>query len=172
MPAARSALLAELVLFAGLGDFDDFGGDAQTFIMENVIRTFAYTRVEDFATVLFGAGSGVPVAAAVEHQLHGLMQGLRHADPDGVIRRVTLCEIDARKFAALVRAVKRLAPALAGDDFAMVIDETAAAPVTPGGAAASAPSQLARRHAAAIQHTCWLPLPRARVAASNAARRC
>ena len=131
MPAARSALLAELVLFAGLGDFDDFGGDAQTFIMENVIRTFAYTRVEDFATVLFGAGSGVPVAAAVEHQLHGLMQGLRHADPDGVIRRVTLCEIDARKFAALVRAVKRLAPALAGDDFAMVIDETAAAPVVP-----------------------------------------
>ena len=131
MPAARSALLAELVLFAGLGDFDDFGGDAQTFIMENVIRTFAYTRVEDFATVLFGAGSGVPVAAAVEHQLHGLMQGLRHADPDGVIRRVTLCEIDARKFAALVRAVKRLAPALAGDDFALVIDETAAAPVMP-----------------------------------------
>ena len=125
MPAARSALLAELVLFAGLGAFDDFGGDAQTFVLENVIRTFARTHVEDFATVLFGAGSGVPVAAAVEYHLRGLSAGLRHADPAGVIRRVTLCEIDARKFAALVRAVKRLAPLLAGDDLEFVVDETA-----------------------------------------------
>ncbi len=83
MPTARSPLLAELVLFAGLGDFDDFGGDAQSFVTENVIRTFAHTRVEDFATVLFGAGSGVPVAVAVEHQLRGLLDGLRHADPNG-----------------------------------------------------------------------------------------
>ena len=107
MPSARSPLLAELVLFAGLGEFDDFGGDAQSFVSENVIRTFAQTHVEDFATVLFGAGSGVPVAVAVEHQLRGLIEGMRHADPDGVIRRITLCEIDARKFASLQRAVRR-----------------------------------------------------------------
>jgi hypothetical protein len=125
MPSARSPLLAELVLFAGLGEFDDFGGDAQSFVSENVIRTFAQTHVEDFATVLFGAGSGVPVAVAAEHQLRGLMDGMRHADPGGVIRRITLCEIDARKFASLQRAVRRIAPTLAGDDLDVVVDETA-----------------------------------------------
>jgi hypothetical protein len=139
MPATRSALLAELVLFAGLGVFDDFGGDAQSFVSENVIRTFARTHVEDFATVLFGAGSGVPVAVAVEHQLRGLIDGLRHADPDGVIRRITVCEIDPRKFAALSRAVRRLAPALAGADFELVID-AAVAPIAP-----PASARVARR---------------------------
>jgi hypothetical protein len=125
MPAARSPLLAELVLFAGLGDFDDFGTEAQSFVAENIVRTFARTRVEDFATVLLGAGSGVPVALAVEHQLQGFLAGLRHADPEQVVRRITLCEIDPRKYDALRRAMQRLAPRLAGDDFELVVDETA-----------------------------------------------
>jgi len=125
MPAARSPLLAELVLFAGLGDFDEFGTEPQSFVAENIVRTFARTRVEDFATVVLGAGSGVPVALAVEHQLRGFLAGLRHADPEQVVRRITLCEIDARKYEALRRATQRLAAQLAGDDFEMVVDETA-----------------------------------------------
>jgi hypothetical protein len=125
MPAARSPLLAELVLFAGLGDFDEFGTEAQSFVAENIVRTLARTQVEDFATVLFGAGSGVPVALAVEHQLQGFLAGLRHADPGQVVRRITLCEIDARKFEALQRATRRVAGQLAGDDFELVIDEAA-----------------------------------------------
>jgi hypothetical protein len=150
MPAARSPLLAELVLFAGLGDFDDFGGDAQAFVTENVIRTFAHTRVEDFATVLFGAGSGVPVAVAVEHQLRGLLDGLRHADPERVVRRITLCELDARKYAALRKAVRRMAVALAGDDLELVIDEavigTTIATPTASRKAWAAPGPTAPRH--------------------------
>jgi CHAT domain-containing protein len=126
LPSARSVLLAELVLFAGLGDFDDFGSEAQAFVAENVVRTLAHTRVEDFATVLFGAGSGLPVAAAVEHQLRGFLEGLRHGDPDGVVRRVTICEINRAKYRSLQRAVHRLAPTLAGDDFELVVDESAA----------------------------------------------
>jgi hypothetical protein len=49
LPVARSRLLAEFVLCAGLGDFDDFGADATAFVAENVVRTFARTQVEDFA---------------------------------------------------------------------------------------------------------------------------
>ena len=83
MPAARSRLLAEIVVFAGLGDFDDFGADAQAFVAENVIRTFARTQVEDFATVLFGAGSGVPVSLARRRSSCAASStGLRHADPE------------------------------------------------------------------------------------------
>jgi hypothetical protein len=123
MPAARGALLAEFVLFAGLGEFDEFGADAPSFVIENVVRTCARAQVEDFATVLFGAGSGLPVAMAVEQLLRGLVAGVLHADAGHVVRRVSICEIDARKYAALVRTTRRLAAGLGSDDLDLVVDE-------------------------------------------------
>ena len=138
LPATRSALLAELVLFAGLGDFDDFGAEAATVVAGNVVRTFARSHVEDFATVLLGAGSGVPVAMAAENQLRGIVEGLRAADADGVLRRITVCEIDRRKYQALVRAVHRLADTLSGDDLQLVVDE--AAPAGPAAAPTATPT--------------------------------
>jgi hypothetical protein len=124
LPPTRGVLLAESVVFAGLGDFDDFGSDAQSFVAGNIVRSLAMSGVEDFATVLFGAGSGVPVAAALEQQLGGFVAGLRDADPDRVIRRITICEIDARKYAALRRAALRLAERLSSADLRVVVDET------------------------------------------------
>ena len=109
LPTPRSALLAEFAVFAGLGDFDEFGPDAQAYAAENVIRAFARSRIEDFATVLFGAGSGSSVGAALEGQLRGYLAGLRRADPERVVRRITICELDARKFASLRRAMARVA---------------------------------------------------------------
>ena len=123
LPVAGSRLLAEFVLFAGLGDFDDLGADAIAFVAENIIRTFARTQVEDFATVLFGAGSGVPVAMALEQQLRGFIAGVQHADPDRVVRRISICEIDARKYAALVRAARDVAAKVQDADMALLVDE-------------------------------------------------
>jgi pimeloyl-ACP methyl ester carboxylesterase len=141
LPAARQALLAEFVLFAGLGDFDDFGSDAQAFVAENVVRTFARTRVPDFATVLFGAGSGVPVTTALEQQLAGFFAGLRTADAERVIRRITFCEVDPRRFATLRRAIQPTVNRLAGQDFAVVVDEVAPA----AGPAVLPPNETRRR---------------------------
>ena len=131
LPVARSRLLAEFVLCAGLGDFDDFGADATAFVAENIVRTFARTQVEDFATVLFGAGSGVPVAMALEQQLRGFIAGIEHADPDAVVRRISICEIDARKYAALVRAARDVAAKLQDADLALLVDEVDAAATVP-----------------------------------------
>ncbi len=75
--------------------------------------------------MLFGTGSGVPVATAVEQQLKGIFDGLRIADHDGVVRRVTICEIDPRRFTALRRAAGPVLARLAGDDLAVVLDEAA-----------------------------------------------
>jgi hypothetical protein len=135
MPVARSHLLAEFVLFAGLGDFDDFGTGAPAFVAENIVRTFARTQVEDFATVLFGTGSGVPVALALEQQLRGFVAGVEHADPERVIRRISICEIDARRYASLVRAARSLAAELAGGTVDLIVDEVdanAASAARPG----------------------------------------
>jgi hypothetical protein len=138
---ARSRLLAEFVLCAGLGDFDDFGADATAFVAENIVRTFARTQVEDFATVLFGAGSGVPVAMALEQVLRGFIAGVEHADPDAVVRRISICEIDARKYAALVRAARNVAAKLQQADLALLVDEVdASASVPPAKPARTTPS--------------------------------
>lgn len=129
-PLGRGTLLAEHVVLAGLGDFDEFDSDAQSFIAGNVVRWLARDRVEDFATVLFGAGSGIPVAAAAEQQLAGFVAGLAEADPERVIRRITICEIDARKYAALRRAAVKAAQNLSDSGLRIVVDEGAAATTT------------------------------------------
>jgi hypothetical protein len=123
LPVAPGTLLAEFIVLTGLGDFDDFGSEAQSFVAGNVVRSLARARVEDFATVLFGAGSGVPVAAAVEQQLAGFVAGLTDADPARVIRRITICEIDARKYAALRRAATKAARQLSSSELRIVVDE-------------------------------------------------
>lgn len=150
LPTPRSPLLAELVLFAGLGDFDGFGPEAQEFVAENVVRTFARTRVEDFATVLFGTGSGVPVVEALEWQLQGFLNGLRRADPEGIVRRITVCEIDRRRFVALQKTMPRLLGRLAGDDLEIVVDE--AMPAAPAAA-------MPRRSEAASRRGAWIADP-------------
>jgi pimeloyl-ACP methyl ester carboxylesterase len=123
LPALRSPLMADMVLLAGLGEFDDFGADAQEFVTENIVRTFVRARVEDFATVLFGGSSGVHVARALEHQLRGYLNGLRLADAEHVVRRITFCEIDPRKYQAMRRAIEAVARDLAGQELQLIVDE-------------------------------------------------
>jgi pimeloyl-ACP methyl ester carboxylesterase len=123
LPVVRGALLAEFVVLAGLGEFDDFGSDAQAFAAANVVRSLASTGVEDFATVLFGAGSGVPMTAALEQQLGGYLAALEDADPDRVVRRITLCETDRRKYAAMRRGVERVVRRAQPGHLRLVVDE-------------------------------------------------
>jgi hypothetical protein len=122
LPVAPGQLHAGFVVLAGLGDFDDFGADAQSLVAGNVVRSLARAAVGDFATVLFGSGSGVPVAAAVEQQLAGFVAGLSGADPDGVVRRITICELDARKYSALRRAAVNSARRLSNPLLRIVVN--------------------------------------------------
>jgi pimeloyl-ACP methyl ester carboxylesterase len=138
----KGALIADDLLLAGLGDFDEFGTDAQALVATNVVRALADAQVEDFATVLFGAGSGVPVAAAVEQQLAGFASGLEGADPGRVIRRITVCEIDRRKYETLRRAATAAAARLSGASLCIIVDEGEAPP-----RALRAPDALAERAA-------------------------
>jgi len=152
LPGPRNGLLAEFVVFAGLGDFDDLGSESQSFVAENVVRTLAHARLQDFAMVLFGAGSGIPVATALEQQLKGIFDGLRIADRDRVVRRVTICEIDPRRFTALRRAASSVLVRLAGDDFAVVLDEAAPFADEVGGR----PAKTARRKTGAPTDPAYL----------------
>ena len=144
LPCARSPLLAEFVLFAGLGDFPAFGAEGHLFAAENAVRTLARARAQDFATVLFGTGSGVAVATALERQLKGFFAALRGADFDHVIRRITLCEIVPRRYAAIRRALPRVVRKLAGTDLEVVVDEAEPAGVPASESTAISPIAQSR----------------------------
>jgi pimeloyl-ACP methyl ester carboxylesterase len=123
LPASRSRLGAELVLLAGLGDFDRFDAEAQQFVTENVVRTFARTHVDEFATVLLGGGSGVNVEAALASQLAGYFRGLKESDSDRRLRRITLVEFDRTKCAAIRQALLKLSATPLFDDIEVSFDE-------------------------------------------------
>lgn len=118
LPAGTRDLRARTVLFAGMGDFDQFDAEAQIFVSENVVRTLARTQVTDFTTVLFGTGSGIPIAEAAANQLRGYLRALPAAGPDYELKRITFCVYDQRRLRQLRAALQSLhdSDVLAGVD--------------------------------------------------------
>ena len=101
LPTTRSGLRTDMVIFAGLGQFDHFDPSMIELVASNLVRTLVRGNVEEFATVLFGAGSGFDAAACTRHFMRGVFGGLRDIDVDRRFRGFTICELDARKYAAI-----------------------------------------------------------------------
>lgn len=123
MPTTRYPVSADMVLFAGLGAFDRFDAETQQLTAENIIRTFIRTRTEEFATVLFGAGTGLNVAQSLENILKGFFSGLKDADTDRRFRRITICEFNDNRFALIKQELFRLASTDLFEDIEVTIDE-------------------------------------------------
>jgi len=130
MATGRHLLRADSVLFAGLGPFDRFTDDLQQFVAENVVRTFVRTQVEDFATVLWGANSGVSTAQALANQLRGYFKGVVEADADHALRRITLCEYDPARFEEIKAELYRLSATGLFSDIQVTFDEVQLPDVT------------------------------------------
>jgi hypothetical protein len=127
MPVSRGPLLAEVLLLAGVGPVTKRVQRSAFRAARGAIRILARAGIEDFATAPFPVSRGVPSAAAVEQQLGGFVAGLLRADRAGVIRRITICEPDGRRYASLRRAVARAITGLRNTDLQFVVDEGAAA---------------------------------------------
>ncbi len=123
MPTGRNSLKAESVLFAGLGLFDAFENEVQQFISQNIVRTFVHTHVEDFATVLMGTSSGSSVSTALFNQLKGFLDGMKDADRDHRMRRITICENDPARYLRMKEELYRLSSTDLFDDFRVTFDE-------------------------------------------------
>ncbi|HET7785215.1 MAG TPA: CHAT domain-containing protein [Myxococcales bacterium] len=124
LPVGRSPLGADLVLFAGMGAFDQFNGDVQQLVAENVVRVLTRTRIDEFATVLIGGSSAPSAAGVLQNLLLGFLRGLKDADPRQRFRGITLCETDAGRFAELKAEMYRLAGTSLFDDVELTLDET------------------------------------------------
>jgi pimeloyl-ACP methyl ester carboxylesterase len=127
MPVGRSSLQTDLVVLAGMGSFAAFTPDVQSLVAENLIRLFVRTRVDEFATVLLGAGSGATVEQSLANIWTGFVRALADTDADHRFRRIVMCEQDPDRFAALKHAFYDLASSSLFDDTEVTIDEVALA---------------------------------------------
>jgi hypothetical protein len=123
LPKGRNALSADFVAFVGLGAFDRFGDQALETAAENLIRTLIRARIEEFATVLFGGGSGENPAGALQNLLSGFIRGLKDADHSHAFRRIVLCETDPARYTALKAELFRLSSTLLCGDIEITFDE-------------------------------------------------
>jgi hypothetical protein len=128
MPAGRHSIRTDTILFVGLGPFDSLTEEVQQLVAENVIRTLIRTRVEDFATVFVGGGSGTGTAVVMENMLKGFLRGLRDTDGDQRFRSITLCEIDRKRFAEIKSELYRLLSTSLFDEFEVTLDEEVVEP--------------------------------------------
>ncbi|HUP48212.1 MAG TPA: CHAT domain-containing protein [Thermoanaerobaculia bacterium] len=131
MPSGRNSLRADMVAFVGLGPFDRFNHEVQQIAAEHLIRLFIRTNIEEFATVLFGAGSGGGAAASLQNLLTGFLRGLRDADRDRRFRRLILAELDPASYREMKEELVRLSTSdlCAGVD--IVFDEVSLPPEPP-----------------------------------------
>jgi pimeloyl-ACP methyl ester carboxylesterase len=123
MPTGRHRLAADFIIFAGLGDFDQFTDATQELTAEHVIRTSIRTGIEEFATVLLGAGSGKEIRRSLRNLMTGFFRGLMDADQDHWFRRVTICELDPEKYGEIKRELLHLANTDLFSNVEVTIDE-------------------------------------------------
>lgn len=123
VPAGRNQLGAEMVLFAGLGSFDNFNSDVQQLVAENTIRLLVRSRIDEFATILIGAGTGQGTATILQNLLTGFFRGLKDADTHHHFRSITLCETDPTRFAELRNELYRIGATSLFEDVELTLDE-------------------------------------------------
>jgi hypothetical protein len=108
VPKGRHPLRADILSFVGLGAFDSFKEETLETACDNLIRLLILGRIDDFAMVLFGGGSGIELDRALYHVMAGFTRGLVDADDDHPFRRVTICEIHEERFDAFSQQLYRL----------------------------------------------------------------
>jgi len=81
------------------------------------------TKVDNFATVLFGGASGLAPAASLRHMLTGFFRGLCDEDTDRRFHGITFCETDQKRYNAVKRELYRLASTPLFHNIEVTIDE-------------------------------------------------
>lgn len=128
IPIGRNQLPADMVLFVGLGTFDQFTPEVQQLAAENAIRVLVRSRVDEFATVLIGLGTGQTMETVLKGLLTGFLRGLKDADPRQRFRSITFCETDPQRYSDMKNELYRLASTSLFDDVEMTLDEVEVPP--------------------------------------------
>lgn len=123
LPTGRHALAADFIIFVGLGHFDRLTPEVLQIAAENIVRTCVRTKIEEFATVLVGAGSGPRPASILQNLLTGFFRGLKDSDRDQTFRRITLCELDRPRYEEIRQELLLLSSTSLFEDVEITLDE-------------------------------------------------
>ncbi len=123
LPTSRRLFALEFVVFAGLGQFGRFNVEVLKLVAENVARTLIRSKVDDFAFVPMGSGSGMSVTDSVSSLIDGLFRGILEADDRDRLSRITICEFDEDRYGQLRTEVLRLATTALFDDVEVTVRE-------------------------------------------------
>ena len=143
LPTGTHPVRAEFVVFSGLGSYDKFCNESQTMVATNVIRSLIHAGIDEFATVLFGGGSGADIGSTLESLISGFVSGLLEADKRHSFRRVILCARNPERYAAMRQRLYELASTSLFDEIELTIDETKPTVTTIHPVRSAAPSSAA-----------------------------
>ncbi len=96
-PIGGHRLRTEAVMLAGLGTIATYSDASLELVGESIMRTALLTRIDDFAIVPLGGGSGSNAGIAFAKLLHGFLGALETV-PDGRLRGFTVCEVNPERF--------------------------------------------------------------------------
>ncbi|MGD9262040.1 MAG: alpha/beta fold hydrolase, partial [Desulfobacterales bacterium] len=131
MPTNRYRMGADIVVFAGLGTYDDFNEEVLRLVAENIARTLLRTKVDDFATVLLSSGSGMATADVLSNLVDGFLRGLQEGGQDGHLRAITLCENNKSRFDQMHQELLRLTTTSIFDNIETTLEIQELPPVYP-----------------------------------------
>ena len=135
MPSSRYRMGADMVVFAGMGSYDDLNEEVLRLVAENIARTLVRTKVDNFATVLLSSGSGMDPSRVLSNLLRGFLLGIREGDSLGHLKTVTLCETHRDRFEEMHRNLLALATSDIFDDVETIVEILELPPPPPVAAA-------------------------------------
>ena len=135
MPASRYRTGADIIVFAGLGTYEELSQETLRLAGENVARTLIRTKVDEFATVMIGSGSGLSPEEVLEHLVRGFVRGVQDADSRSWLRAVTFCERDLSRFNRMHHEMLRLSASPLFDETEVTVEAYELPPAPPLAAA-------------------------------------
>ena len=114
MPTGRNLLKADYIVFAGLGDYNEFALNSESVLRTvscNILRTLMNCGVDEFATLVFGGSTNLTVRRSVESFIQGYIDALEALgdNPQSIhFRRIAMCEMSAERYGELKDEAYRL----------------------------------------------------------------
>ena len=108
LPIAKERLLADMVIFVGLGPIDSFGPGVLEVVAENLARVISVAKLSSCTVVPLGSNAGLKPEESIENFLSGFLRGLATSDPKHQFQMLQFCELDADRFGRLDGHVRQL----------------------------------------------------------------
>jgi pimeloyl-ACP methyl ester carboxylesterase len=127
LPTYKTPVPGEMIVFAGLGRFEDFNPKVVEDVFSQVVQSLLRVRVTELVTVLIGGSAGKGDSSDwmkdyLQSLLSGFIRGLVEADHRFEFQRLILCESDPDKYKQLGNDLYELAASRLFDDVEVEFD--------------------------------------------------